>query len=151
MSSHALTYANGPSSASQPAQAKFSHPPRQAMCMLCINQYRKKGHSSLSIKCRCPLPPLHSTHHFCNQPACFIHFHAIPTVFLRSRVPRSSKVSVSRRIRILDPLKVFPLNQALDSSLHHVDVGLEALRELRDDFREEVLVGEHFASPVLLC
>jgi hypothetical protein len=62
---------------------------------------------------------------------------------------QSSKISVGRYLRILHPLQVLSLNQTLDSSLHHVQVWVEALSQLRDDFGEEVLVAELLSGSVL--
>jgi hypothetical protein len=44
--------------------------------------------------------------------------------------PKSSKVSVSRSISFLHPLEVLALYQAFYASLHHVEIGFEALCEL---------------------
>lgn len=53
---------------------------------------------------------------------------------------------VSGCIGALDTFQVFSLDERLDALLHHVDIGLEALSQLANNFGEEKLMGEDFAG-----
>lgn len=57
-----------------------------------------------------------------------------------SSSPPLGHVAVSRHGSGFYALHVLPLNERFDAALHHADVRLEALGELRDHFREEHLV-----------
>ena len=58
-----------------------------------------------------------------------------------------SKIGVRRFTRIGAPFQVFPFHQAFYPLLDHVDVGLEAVGQLLNHFRDELLVGKVFALP----
>ena len=69
---------------------------------------------------------------------------------VRPRLTRSlSQVLVRRHRRLLNPLQVLALDQALDALLDHVDVGFELRGELRDRLGEELCVRELFALSVV--
>lgn len=59
---------------------------------------------------------------------------------------RSREISVGSRDCVLDPLKIFPLNQSFNLKLDHADVGLELGIELADDLGDEVGVVECLAG-----
>lgn len=63
---------------------------------------------------------------------------------------RLRNVAIRRRF-LGHTLQIFTINQALDTSLDHVDVGDEARRQLREDFVHELGVDELFALSVLLA
>jgi hypothetical protein len=62
---------------------------------------------------------------------------------------RSSEISVRRFVWIRAAFEIFAFHQALYALLDHVDVGLEAVGELLDDFGDELLVGEVLSLSVV--
>ncbi len=59
---------------------------------------------------------------------------------------RSSQVLVGGCIGAFDAFQIFSFDERLNALFHHVDIGLETLSQLADDFGEEELMGEDFAG-----
>ena len=71
--------------------------------------------------------------------------HSLVKSFDRKSKALLRQVPVTRHGRILQPLQVLPLNQALNPLLNHVDIRLELRRQLRNRLGEELGVWKILA------